>query len=77
MMINTYSTFGSSIFSDSDSGCAVEEYVWSPPGLTIDQIRRYYAVFPEDKVPYPKSEGERNRVKQLTRQLPRHDCDVC
>ena len=40
------------------------------------QIRRFFAVFPEDKIPYPKSEGERCRIKQLTYQLPPQDCEV-
>lgn len=26
--------------SDDDSGCALEEYVWVPPGLSPEQVRR-------------------------------------
>ena len=26
--------------SDDDSGCALEEYTWEPPGLKPDQVRR-------------------------------------
>ncbi len=25
--------------SDDDSGCALEEYTWVPPGLKTDQVR--------------------------------------
>lgn len=26
--------------SDDDSGCALEEYVWVPPGLSPEQVRK-------------------------------------
>lgn len=26
--------------SDDDSGCALEEYVWVPPGLSPEQVRQ-------------------------------------
>lgn len=26
--------------SDDDSGCALEEYVWVPPGLSPEQVQR-------------------------------------
>lgn len=27
--------------SDDDSGCALEEYTWVPPGLSADQVSYY------------------------------------
>ena len=29
--------FGSG--NDDDSGCATEEYAWTPPGLTLEMVR--------------------------------------
>ena len=26
--------------SDDDSGCALEEYAWAPPGLSPEQVRQ-------------------------------------
>lgn len=31
--------------SDDDSGCALEEYTWVPPGLKPDQVRRDWNIF--------------------------------
>ncbi|XP_046662030.1 prickle planar cell polarity protein 3-like isoform X2 [Homalodisca vitripennis] len=62
--------------SDDDSGCALEEYTWVPPGLRPDQVHLYFSVLPEDKVPYVNSAGERYRVRQLLHQLPPHDNEV-
>uniref|UniRef100_A0A1B6DJX5 Protein prickle n=1 Tax=Clastoptera arizonana TaxID=38151 RepID=A0A1B6DJX5_9HEMI len=62
--------------SDDDSGCALEEYTWVPPGLRPDQVHLYFSVLPEDKVPYINSAGERYRVRQLLHQLPPHDNEV-
>uniref|UniRef100_A0A3Q3DDP9 Prickle homolog 2b n=1 Tax=Hippocampus comes TaxID=109280 RepID=A0A3Q3DDP9_HIPCM len=62
--------------SDDDSGCALEEYAWVPPGLEPEQVRRYYGSLPEDKVPYVNSPGEKYRIEQLLRQLPPHDTEV-
>ncbi|XP_061408060.1 prickle planar cell polarity protein 3-like [Lethenteron reissneri] len=59
--------------SDDDSGCALEELVWAPPGLTPEQVQRYFRALPEDRVPLVSSVGERHRVRQLLRQLPPHD----
>ncbi|XP_075928244.1 uncharacterized protein LOC116949464 isoform X2 [Petromyzon marinus] len=59
--------------SDDDSGCALEELVWAPPGLTPEQVQRYFRALPEDRVPLVSSAGERHRVRQLLRQLPPHD----
>nr|XP_033197381.1 prickle planar cell polarity protein 3-like isoform X1 [Bombus vancouverensis nearcticus] len=59
--------------SDDDSGCALEEYTWIPPGLRPDQVHLYFSALPEDKIPYAGSAGERERVKQLLQQLPPHD----
>ncbi|KAG7211362.1 hypothetical protein KM043_010652 [Ampulex compressa] len=59
--------------SDDDSGCALEEYTWVPPGLRPDQVHLYFSGLPEDKIPYAGSAGERERVKQLLQQLPPHD----
>ncbi|XP_043274939.1 protein espinas-like isoform X2 [Venturia canescens] len=59
--------------SDDDSGCALEEYTWVPPGLRPDQVHLYFSALPEDKIPYVGSAGERERVKQLLQQLPPHD----
>jgi hypothetical protein len=27
--------------SDDDSGCALEEYAWCPPGLKAEQVNEY------------------------------------
>ncbi|XP_063215984.1 protein espinas-like [Bacillus rossius redtenbacheri] len=62
--------------SDDDSGCALEEYTWVPPGLRPDQVHVYFSALPEDKVPYVNSAGERSRVRQLLQQLPPHDNEV-
>ncbi|XP_070497526.1 protein prickle-like isoform X2 [Chironomus tepperi] len=62
--------------SDDDSGCALEEYTWVPPGLRPEQVHLYFSAIPEDKVPYVNSVGERYRVKQLLQQLPPHDNEV-
>ncbi|CAB3365018.1 Hypothetical predicted protein [Cloeon dipterum] len=62
--------------SDDDSGCALEEYTWVPPGLRPDQVYLYFSALPEDKVPYVNSVGERYRVRQLLQQLPPHDSEV-
>ncbi|KAL9916921.1 protein prickle isoform X3 [Glossina fuscipes] len=62
--------------SDDDSGCAIEEYTWVPPGLRPDQVRLYFSQIPDDKVPYVNSPGEQYRVRQLLHQLPPHDNEV-
>uniref|UniRef100_A0A3P9IXU9 Prickle planar cell polarity protein 2 n=2 Tax=Oryzias latipes TaxID=8090 RepID=A0A3P9IXU9_ORYLA len=62
--------------SDDDSGCALEEYAWVPPGLKPEQVHQYYNSLPEDKVPYVNSAGEKYRIKQLLHQLPPHDNEV-
>ncbi|XP_055702861.1 protein prickle-like isoform X2 [Phlebotomus papatasi] len=62
--------------SDDDSGCALEEYTWVPPGLRPDQVHLYFSQIPEDKIPYVNSVGERYRVRQLLQQLPPHDNEV-
>ncbi|XP_030585326.1 LOW QUALITY PROTEIN: prickle-like protein 2b [Archocentrus centrarchus] len=62
--------------SDDDSGCALEEYAWVPPGLKPEQVHQYYSSLPEDKVPYVNSPGEKYRIKQLLNQLPPHDNEV-
>ncbi|KYN18686.1 Protein prickle [Trachymyrmex cornetzi] len=48
--------------SDDDSGCALEEYTWVPPGLRPDQVHLYFSALPEDKIPYAGSAGERERL---------------
>ncbi|XP_047736501.1 uncharacterized protein LOC108671430 isoform X2 [Hyalella azteca] len=62
--------------SDDDSGCALEEYTWVPPGLKPEQVHLYFSALPEDKVPYVNSVGEKYRIKQLLHQLPPHDNEV-
>ncbi|MEE6502584.1 hypothetical protein FKM82_004559 [Ascaphus truei] len=62
--------------SDDDSGCALEEYAWIPPGLKPEQVHQYYSCLPDDKVPYVNSPGEKSRIKQLLHQLPPHDNEV-
>ncbi|XP_069084937.1 prickle-like protein 1 isoform X2 [Pleurodeles waltl] len=62
--------------SDDDSGCALEEYTWVPPGLRPEQVQLYFACLPEEKVPYVNSLGEKSRSKQLLYQLPPHDNEV-
>ncbi|XP_065272797.1 prickle-like protein 1 [Emys orbicularis] len=71
-------TFGCqrSSTSDDDSGCALEEYTWVPPGLRPEQVQLYFACLPEEKVPYINSPGEKHRIKQLLYQLPPHDNEV-
>ena len=58
---------------DDDSGCALEEYTWVPPGLKPDQVHQYFSAISEDKIPYVNSFGEKYRIKQLLNQLPPHD----
>lgn len=31
--------------SDDDSGCALEEYTWTPPGLKPAQVHQYFQVY--------------------------------
>ncbi|ELU12102.1 hypothetical protein CAPTEDRAFT_175790, partial [Capitella teleta] len=62
--------------SDDDSGCALEEYTWVPPGLTPVQVHQYMSSLPEEKVPYINSAGEKYRIRQLLQQLPPHDNEV-
>ncbi|XP_041035572.1 prickle planar cell polarity protein 3-like isoform X2 [Carcharodon carcharias] len=71
-MVSTFHRFS---ISDDDSGCALEEYAWVPPGLKPDQVYQYFSCLPEDKIPYINSPGERYRIKQLLRQLPPHDSE--
>ncbi|XP_021046006.1 prickle-like protein 2 isoform X3 [Mus pahari] len=68
--------FQRSSTSDDDSGCALEEYAWVPPGLKPEQVHQYYSCLPEEKVPYVNSPGEKLRIKQLLHQLPPHDNEV-
>ncbi|CAG5957762.1 unnamed protein product [Menidia menidia] len=70
------SGFQRSSTSDDDSGCALEEYTWVPPGLRPEQVQLYFSCLPEDKVPYVNSPGEKLRIKQLLYQLPPHDNEV-
>jgi len=58
---------------DDDSGCALEEYTWVPPGLKPDQVHQYFSSISDDKIPYVNSFGEKYRIKQLLNQLPPHD----
>ncbi|XP_070559466.1 prickle planar cell polarity protein 3-like isoform X2 [Ptychodera flava] len=62
--------------SDDDSGCALEEYTWVPPGLKPEQVHQYFTALPEEKIPYVNSEGEKYRIKSLLQQLPPHDNEV-
>lgn len=32
--------------SDDDSGCALEEYAWVPPGLSPEQVHEFYSRLP-------------------------------
>lgn len=38
------SGFQRSSTSDDDSGCALEEYAWVPPGLRPEQVRRKWPI---------------------------------
>nr|XP_057933658.1 prickle-like protein 1b isoform X2 [Doryrhamphus excisus] len=69
-------SFQRSSTSDDDSGCALEEYAWVPPGLRPEQVQMYFSCLPEDKVPYVNSSGEKHRIRQLLYQLPPHDNEV-
>nr|AHY88470.1 pk [Terebratalia transversa] len=62
--------------SDDDSGCALEEYTWVPPGLKPEQVHQYMNSLPDSKVPYINSLGEKYRIKQLLQQLPPHDNEI-
>jgi hypothetical protein len=64
-----------SVASDDDSGCALEEYSWVPPGLKADQVHQYFSLISDDKIPYVNSVGEKYRIKQLLYQLPPHDSE--
>ncbi|KAM7378162.1 hypothetical protein PAMA_013181 [Pampus argenteus] len=68
--------FQRSSTSDDDSGCALEEYAWVPPGLRPEQVQMYFSCLPEDKVPYVNSPGEKHRIRQLLYQLPPHDNEI-
>ncbi|KAL0968772.1 hypothetical protein UPYG_G00271500 [Umbra pygmaea] len=68
--------FQRSSTSDDDSGCALEEYAWVPPGLRPEHVQLYFSCLPDDKVPYVNSPGEKFRIKQLLYQLPPHDTEV-
>ncbi|XP_062373433.1 prickle-like protein 1, partial [Sardina pilchardus] len=68
--------FQRSSTSDDDSGCALEEYTWVPPGLRPEQVQLYFSCLPEDKVPYVNSPGEKHRIRQLLYQLPPHDNEI-
>ncbi|XP_030630027.1 prickle-like protein 1b [Chanos chanos] len=68
--------FQRSSTSDDDSGCALEEYTWVPPGLRAEQVQLYFSCLPEDKVPYVNSPGEKHRIRQLLYQLPPQDNEV-
>uniref|UniRef100_A0A3P9LD49 Prickle homolog 1b n=1 Tax=Oryzias latipes TaxID=8090 RepID=A0A3P9LD49_ORYLA len=68
--------FQRSSTSDDDSGCALEEYAWVPPGLRPEQVQMYFSCLPDDKVPYINSPGEKHRIRQLLYQLPPHDSEV-
>ncbi|XP_061770269.1 prickle-like protein 1b isoform X1 [Nerophis ophidion] len=69
-------SFQRSSTSDDDSGCALEEYAWVPPGLRPEQVQMYFSCLPEEKVPYVNSSGEKHRIRQLLYQLPPHDNEV-
>lgn len=64
---------GQFMLSDDDSGCALEEYAWVPPGLSPKQVQVYFAGMPEELVPYLDSPGDRYRCCQLLKQLPPQD----
>ncbi|XP_021964777.1 protein prickle isoform X2 [Folsomia candida] len=59
--------------SDDDSGCALEEYSWVPPGLSAEQVHLYFSTLPESSIPYLNSVGEKSRINALLTQLPPHD----
>uniref|UniRef100_UPI00358EAA53 prickle planar cell polarity protein 3-like isoform X2 n=1 Tax=Myxine glutinosa TaxID=7769 RepID=UPI00358EAA53 len=67
---------GPHTISDNDSGCALEDFGWVPPGLAAEQVQRYFRCLPEDRVPLLHSPGENYRRQQLLRQLPLHDRDA-
>ncbi|CAJ0579876.1 unnamed protein product, partial [Mesorhabditis spiculigera] len=61
--------------SDSDSGCVLDEYAWTPPRHTPHMVHLYFASIPEDKVPVTGSAGEKWRERQLKIQHPPQDSD--
>ncbi|KAK3728950.1 hypothetical protein QZH41_016820, partial [Actinostola sp. cb2023] len=63
----------SSLASDDDSGCALDEYAWVPPGLSPEQVHLYMSSLTEEKIPYVDSLGEKYRNRQIILQLPPHD----
>lgn len=55
-------TFGfqRSSTSDDDSGCALEEYAWVPPGLRPEQVSIFFSTFAVWSCLYPPS-GEKKK----------------
>uniref|UniRef100_A0A803J7G2 Prickle homolog 3 n=1 Tax=Xenopus tropicalis TaxID=8364 RepID=A0A803J7G2_XENTR len=60
---------------DSGSDSSLEKYAWAPSGLNPMQVHQFFKCFPEKKIPYISSPGERYRLKQLLHQLPPHDSE--
>ncbi|XP_041428407.1 prickle planar cell polarity protein 3-A [Xenopus laevis] len=61
---------------DSSSDSSVEKYSWVPSGLNPVQVHQFFKCFPEKKIPFINSPGEKYRLKQLLRQLPPHDSEA-
>ncbi|KAE8583159.1 hypothetical protein XENTR_v10020448 [Xenopus tropicalis] len=61
---------------DSGSDSSLEKYAWAPSGLNPMQVHQFFKCFPEKKIPYISSPGERYRLKQLLHQLPPHDSEA-
>ena len=47
-----------------------QEYAWCPPGLKAEQVRQFFKCFPEDKVPFLNSIGEKYRTVGRKRHGP-------
>ncbi|CAI5665294.1 unnamed protein product [Oreochromis niloticus] len=78
------SGFQRSSTSDDDSGCALEEYAWVPPGLRPEQVRYCQSLSEEEKkelhmfsVQRKKEALGRGTVKLLPRNFLNSNCDHC
>lgn len=48
-------------------------YSWFPPGISNEEVHKYFLCLPSDKVPRKGTHGARAREVQLMLQLPRQD----
>ena len=58
--------------SDDDSGCALEEYAWAPPGLSPEQVRQTEV----HRIRYKPTPFSSLQLPFLSLMLQRHPLDV-